>query len=166
MVWSKAVKGLQIRYDIPEGPHKIGDSISLNLHFKNVGNDEIRIYLIRSEAFRFGQSSLSLISIKDGKQITSQPPPRPHGIVIDEEDFHLIKANLESKFTQTLYLNKSEIRTWGEFIVRWKYSNKITRWPGGKMTLDGPTKELFGGKDIPFIWTGKIEYEGKITIVT
>jgi hypothetical protein len=48
--------------------------------------------------------------------------------------------------------------------VRWTYENSIQRWQGGQMTLDGPTKSLFDGGDIPYIWTGKLQLETAWTV--
>lgn len=42
--------------------------------------------------------------------------------------------------------------------------NQITRWEGGVQTLDGPTKALFGGGDIPHIWTGRLVVETSWTL--
>ena len=40
--------------------------------------------------------------------------------------------------------------------VTWTYENDITRWEGGAQTLDGVTEPLFGGEEIPHIWTGEL----------
>ena len=48
--------------------------------------------------------------------------------------------------------------------MSWTYHNDIVRWEGGYQTLDGPTKTLFEGKDIPYIWTGKLSVEASWTL--
>jgi len=49
--------------------------------------------------------------------------------------------------------------------LEWVYENKISKWGGGIATLNGPTQELFGGKEIPYIWKGKIETKISLEIV-
>jgi len=48
--------------------------------------------------------------------------------------------------------------------LTWVYKNSITKWKGGLNTLNGPTKELFNGETIPYIWTGRTEVEIPVTI--
>lgn len=163
--WSKSVNGLQISMDIANETHHIGDSIPIILHFKNIRNKNIRIYLINSEIFRYGQSTISILSKKDRNLISIQPEPHPHGYKVTEEDFHLIEPNQELTFDQTIYIMESKFESGGKFIVQWNYENQVKSWPKNIMTLDGPTKELFGGKAIPFIWTGSISYKTNIEII-
>jgi len=161
---SRSVNGLQIQLVIPDGKIKIGDSVKLTLKFRNCGTENIRIYMINSEPFRFGQSTLTVL-LKDHQDlITMQPQPRPHGIVIDESDFHLIEPGKSIKFKQNLYLNDHEFSMPGEHILKWQYKNEVERWSGGVKTLDGKTKRLFRGKDIPFIWLGELEVREKIIV--
>ena len=47
--------------------------------------------------------------------------------------------------------------TSGLFPLENDIKNMITPSKGGIQTLDGPTKNLFGGKDIPDLWRGKLE---------
>ena len=163
--WSTPKNGLQVYLELPKINYKAGDSITFKLHFKNVSNQNIRIYLINSEVFRTGQSTIYIIEKESKELVMLVPDPHPHGIVVDETDFHLIEPNKGIVFEQTTLLTESKFKNGGQFIVRWLYSNDIKRWPGGIMTLDGPTKKLFGGKDIPFIWIGKIEYETSFTVL-
>jgi hypothetical protein len=81
--------------------------------------------------------------------------------VVTEKDFHLLEPGEERRFTQTLATRSLPA---GQNTVRWTYENKITRWAGGEKTLDGPTKKLFDGEEIPWIWTGRIAVEGSLDL--
>lgn len=163
--WSKSVNGLQIQLVMPEGKIKIGDSVKFTLKFRNCGSENIRIYIVNSEPFRFGQSTLTVLS-KDGKDlITTQPIPHPHGIVIGEEDFHLINPGKFIEFYQNLILNDYDFSEPGEYILKWQYKNDVKRWSGGVKTLDGITNRLFRGKDITFIWSRELEVKKTIKVV-
>jgi hypothetical protein len=143
------------------------------LHFRNVSEDPIRIFLPQSEPFRGGQSTLYFGS---GDQAFMAPEPRPHGYSISEIDFPLIAPGEEKTFEQPFTIDpmkpgpgtRTERRAGFEdgktVKVRWSYSNDLVRWPAGKPTLDGPTKTVFDGKDIPHIWTGKLSVEASWTV--
>jgi hypothetical protein len=155
---------LEVRLEIPGGLHKAGEEVTVKLHFRNAGKQPLRIYLVVSEAFRFGQSELDLKSANPPDRPVAQPPPRPHGYKVTEKDFHLIQPGAKLAFDQTLRLDKTLVTGPGDYQVVWTYKNKIRRWKGGVQTLDGPTRELFGGKDIPHIWTGSIEAKAVVRV--
>ena len=162
--WSQPISGLQIKLLAPNKQFKIGELVLYTLLLKNVTTRYIRIFMINSEPFRFGQSTFFVYPKHEKSLITLQPSPRPHGITITEDDFHLIKPNEISEFKQSLFLNKLEFTQNGEYIVKWNYTNKIKEWPGNIKTLDGTTKQLFKGKEIPFIWIGEIETTNTINL--
>lgn len=136
------------------------------LRFRNVSSEPVRFYLPRPEAFRATISSLTLVP-RQGHPMF-EPEPQPHGYVVTEDDFHLLAPGEAREFTQRFTLdpflpgpgNKTARRRGfepgREVEVGWVYENSITRWAGGALTLDGPTKQLFDGGDIPHIWTGKL----------
>jgi hypothetical protein len=159
--WSALVRGLRARLGLPAGPQRAGAPVTARLWFKNDGAEKARIYLIRSEAFRFPQSTLELPDRSTSGGPAPMPPPRPHGYVVTEKDFHLIEPGAEARFEQTLATRGLKS---GKHRVVWSYSNSITKWAGGAQTLDGPTKRLFGGKEIPFIWTGTVKAESVLEI--
>ncbi|MBI4705683.1 MAG: hypothetical protein HY744_31715 [Deltaproteobacteria bacterium] len=140
------------------------------LHFRNVGRDPLRFYLPRSEPFRANISTLSFTPEGNARPLVV-PEPRPHGYEVTEADFHLLAPGEERVFAQPFTLDQfvpgpgqgTERRAGFEpgtvVRVRWVYENEIRRWEGRRLTLDGPTRELFGGGDIPWIWTGKLAAE-------
>ncbi|MEM9459371.1 MAG: hypothetical protein AAGF11_34650 [Myxococcota bacterium] len=158
--WSAEIDGLQIRASAP-GPVPAGGAVSLSLQFRNTGADLRQIYLLRSEPFRAMQSTLYLDAGAKGPP-RSQPEPRPHGYVVTEADFHAIDPDATVGFTQTLRIPSD----WSPGVrsVRWVCRNKVERWKGGVQTLDGPTRELFGGERIPGIWTGTLEYRFEVVV--
>ena len=162
-------KGLEIFLEIQPGVRMDGvPTRSATLHFHNVSLAPIRIYLPRSEHFRAGLSTLVL---RAGPNAFAVPEPQPHGIVIEEDDFPLIAPGEDKTFEQSFTLDpigpgvgavtarRLGFEDGKAVQVRWTYSNEIVRWAGGQQTLDGPTKTLFEGKDIPYIWTGQLSVE-------
>ena len=162
-------QGLSLSFEIR--PEVRMDRVPLRtvaLRFRNTSNAPIRIYLPRSEPFRAG---LSTIFFSAGGAQFSEPEPRPHGYAITEIDFPLLAPGEEQVFEQTFTLDpmvpgpgtKTARRPGFESgvsaKVRWVYENKLVRWPGGAKTLDGPSNTLFGGGDIPHIWTGTLTVE-------
>jgi hypothetical protein len=157
-------KGLEISFEIGAGVHKdrMRDAV---LRFRNVSTQPVRFYLPRGEAFRAG---ISTLRFQAGDGIFIEPEPQPHGVVIDEADFPLLAPGEEKTFAQPFTLDpvppgpgtqtarRAGFEDGKTARVSWTYENKITRWEGGQQTLDGPTKTLFGGKDIPYIWTGEL----------
>lgn len=158
--WSEVVEGLQIRAELPPGPHHAGDSLLVTLHFRNVGSEPRRIYLLQSEPFRAMQSSFSLLRGEGPPDI--QPEPRPHGVVVGEHDFPELPAKGARSFTQTLVLPRD--LSPGPLGVEWTYENRIERWQGGVQTLDGPTQALFGGERIPGIWLGELSVRFEVVV--
>ena len=167
MTRSEAVSDgrLEIQLEIQEG--SVLDRVPMRtavLRFKNASDKPLRLYLPQSEAFRANISSLILAP--EGAPPLFVPEPRPHGYVVTEKDFPLLKPGEGRAFTQRFTIDpfarggRTERRAGFEpgkkVPVSWTYENAIRQWKGGQRTLDGPTGELFGGKEIPFIWTGKL----------
>ncbi len=145
------------------------------LRFRNPSaSDPVRIYLPKSEAFRAAVSVLRFRSNKGASFF--EPQPRPHGYTVTEADFHLIGPGEEVTFEQTFTLDPMKrgrgvetVRRAGfedgaTVAVSWSYDNEMTRWEGGATTLDGKSKRLFDGKEIPHIWTGKLSTMASWTI--
>ena len=162
-------KGLEISFEIR--PEIRMDGVPMRtvvLRFHNVSTEPVRFYLPRGEAFRAGMSTLRF---QAGDARFLEPEPQPHGVVIEEADFPLLAPGEEKTFEQTFTLDPMQPGAGthtarrpgfedGKTVrVSWSYANKIVRWGGGQLTLDGPTKTLFEGKDIPFIWTGELVVE-------
>lgn len=146
----------------PEG--KIGSEMVFTLRFANETKKPVRIYLVRSEYFRALQSDLRVTRASDGKVVDVQPLPRPHGYVVDESDFHLIPPGESFSVTQSLWLDASRFKVGEKYTVTWIYENSVRRWPGGIPTVEGRTKELFGGDEIPYIWVGRSDVEVRIRV--
>jgi hypothetical protein len=159
--WSPVVDGLQIQAVAPTGPAAPGSELTITLMFRNTGAEPRRIYLVNSEPFRAMQSTFFL-GLPTPGGLSMQPEPRPHGIVVTEADFHELAPGESRSFTQTLRL-PADLAP-GTISVRWQYSNQVDRWEGGVQTLDGPTKELFGGGPIPGIWVGKLEVRFDVAV--
>jgi hypothetical protein len=158
---------LEIRLEIR--PDVVVDRIPMRtaaLHFRNVGSEPLRIYLPVSDAFRFNISTITL-SPSSGPPLIV-PEPRPHGYVVTEADFHLLQPNEFRAFTQQFTIDpfapgggtathrRAGFESGNTVQVRWTYENSIQSWQGGTKTLDGPTKQLFDGGNIPYIWTGSL----------
>lgn len=158
--WSVVVDDLQIQAMLP-GPVVAGGELVLDLRFLNTGSRLRRIYLVNSEPFRAMQSTLYL-DRGPGDPPQMQPPPRPHGYVVTEADFHAIEPGATLSFTQTLRV-PADTKP-GTYPVRWVYRNEVERWKGGAQTLDGPTKDLFGGEAIPGIWIGEQEFRFEVVV--
>ena len=148
--------GLKICIRLKDKKIKLNEDFELGLVFKNISKYPLRIYLVETEFFRSFQSYFYLLFNGQSKNISNISPP--HGYIVTEEDFHLIDSNSEIVFKHTLSIDKIKIETdSNEIYLNWVYENKISKWEGGITTLDGPTKKLFGGKEIPYIWKGKLE---------
>jgi len=162
-------KGLAVWFEIVPGVRM--DRIPIRtvmLHFNNTSKAPIRIYLPQSEPFR---ANISSLLFRASGETFFHPEPRPHGYVVTEIDFPLLAPGEEKSFAQTFSLDSMAFGA-GSAIARlkgfesgksvkiaWTYSNAIKRWAGGAQTLDGSTKALFDGKDIPHIWTGNLSVE-------
>ena len=164
-------KGLEIWFEIQ--PTVRVDRIPMRtivLHSRNTSKDPVRIYLPQAEPFRAGISTIVMIC---GDGVLVVPEPHPHGYQVTEVDFPLLSPGEEKTFEQSFSLDpmvpgpgmRTERRNGFEpgkrVRVRWTYENAIQKWEGGAQTLDGPTKTLFGGKDIPHIWLGKLSVDSE-----
>jgi hypothetical protein len=177
--WAHA-SGLEVQLEMPAKPVSgvSGDRplpVATTLRFRNASSQPLRFYLIESEPFRSFQSRLAVFEPGGGDFLTMQPEPRPHGYVVTEKDFHLLAPGEAKTFKQSLYVARvapggrsvvplTGFERGGTFRVRWTYQNSVTQWKGGAMTLDGTTKQLFGGGPIPHIWTGKVETEAMLHV--
>lgn len=158
---SPIVDNLRIDAEIPTKSVRPGTSLEVSLRFLNLSTRARKLFLIRSEAFRFGQSTFTLDRGGSGPPIVS-PPPRPHGYVVTEEDFHDIDPRGRLAFTQSFRIPPDLAP--GAYEVRWVYENAVSQWEGGASTLDGATKPLFDGEPIPGIWLGTIEDRFSVTV--
>lgn len=144
------------------------------LHFRNLTAEPLRIYLPTPDAFRWGISGI-VMRAPSGTTLLI-PEPRPHGYVVTENDFPLLAPGEKKTFTQTFSLDPMKpgagtaterlpgFEAGAKVALRWTYENSIRRWEAGVQTLDGPTKALFDGGDIPHIWTGKLSVETSWTV--
>lgn len=162
--WSKTVSGLQTCIRVKSKKIESNQDFRLDLIFRNTTGDPIRIFWINTQFFRGYQSHFYLLYDEEFKRLSNISPP--HGYVVTEDDFHLIDPNSESTFKQSLYIDGEDIDgdVHGAMLI-WVYKNDISRWQGGVMTLDGPTKKLFDGGDIPHIWLGEVDTTTKIDII-
>jgi len=148
--------GLKICIRLKDKKIKLNEDFELSLVFKNISKYPLRIYLVETEFFRSFQSYFYLLFNGKSKYISNISPP--HGYIVTEADFHLVDPNSEIVFKHTLSIDETKIETdSNEIYLNWVYENKISKWEGDITTLDGPTKKLFGGKEIPYIWKGKVE---------
>jgi hypothetical protein len=157
---------LEIRLEILPGTTV--DRVTMRtavLHFRNVGTGPVRFYLPNGEAFRAGISTL--VFDPDAAPAHVVPEPQPHGYVVTEADFHLLEPGAETSFEQPFTIDPfppgdgdparlAGFESGSTVPVRWTYENSLTRWEGGWQTLDGVTQPLFGGEEIPHIWTGQL----------
>ena len=156
---------LEIRLEIQAGTQ--GDDPPMRtalLHFRNRSTEPLRFYLPRPDMFRGSISTL--VFWPESGAALSEPEPQPHGYVVTEEDFPLLAPGESRSFPQKFTIDPvspggdSErapgFDAGSSVTVRWAYQNRIERWAGGQLTLDGPTKSLFGGERIPHIWLGKL----------
>jgi glucose/arabinose dehydrogenase len=159
--WSAVVDELQIQAVEPTATVRPGRGLEVTLLFRNTGKKPRRIYLIKGEPFRVMQSTFFLERSDGGPAV--EPRPQPHGYVVTEADFHELAPEQTLSFTQTLQI-PADLAP-GKYSVRWEYRNDLVRWEGGSQTIDGYTKPLFGGKDIPGIWKGKVDDRFNVVVV-
>jgi hypothetical protein len=153
---SDEILGLKTCVRLKNQKIELNKEFEIELVFKNVSKQPVRIYFIKKEHFRSFQSYFYLSVDGEYNMLTNVSPP--HGYVVTEKDFHLINPYEELVFEQTLSVDSSKIKTKSSKTnLEWFYENKISRWEGGVQTLDGPTKKLFEGQEIPYIWVGKID---------
>ncbi len=136
------------------------NTLEANVTFQNISDKPLRIYFIESPVFNSFQSMFH-VGHADGSIEFIVSDPHPHGISVDASDFHLIDANKSKTFTQKLDNIELRLKTKPAKLI-WVYVNDVTKWEGGRSTLDGPTKELFDGKEIPYIWTGEVRASTKL----
>jgi hypothetical protein len=166
-----ADSSLAIRLEItPNIEHDRVPMHVVKLHLRNVSNtDPVVVFMPGPEFIRFGTSWLTFRAA-DAAHF-SAPRPRPHGYSVTESDFHRLEPLASKTFEQRFTLDpmargggdRSERRKGFEagtsVTVAWTYANKSTKWPGGAKTMDGVTKPLFGGQDIPHLYTGRLVAE-------
>jgi hypothetical protein len=161
---SDEMSGLKTCIRLKHKKIKLDKEFEIELVFKNISKKPIRIYLIETEFFRSFQSYFYLLTDKKHLFLTDISPP--HGYVVTEDDFHLIGPNKEIIFKQTLSIDSTKIKSNSiKTQLEWTYENNVSKWEGGKMTPDGPTKQLFNGEKIPYIWVGKINSIVEIKII-
>lgn len=158
--WSPVVNGLRVQIEL-NTPKSGARSVDCTLRFQNAGKTDLRLYFLRNPIFRY-HSQLTLLDGQGG--LLSHPEPaRPHGLVVTEDEFSLLKPGESLSFSQSVGADAPLLG--GQTVtVIWGYENRVRRWPGGAKTLDGVTQPLFGGKDIPFIWLGAIETKGSAIV--
>ncbi|NNK85225.1 MAG: hypothetical protein HKO91_06720 [Desulfobacterales bacterium] len=162
--YSDEISGLKTCIRLKQKKIKLNKEFEVELVFKNISKNPIRIYWIKTEFFRSFQSYFYLLA--DGKYNFLTDISPPHGYVVTEDDFHLIDPNKEIIFKQTLSIDSTKIKS--NLIkphLEWTYENNVAKWEGGKMTQDGPTKKLFSGDKIPYIWVGKINSIVEVKII-
>lgn len=163
-IWSVSKNGLRIGISIPKNELNIEARNKVKLYFHNISEKPIRIYFLKGYYFRSFQSFFYLETNEKKNQFISPLSP-PHGYVVDEKDFHLINPSKMISFESTVNIsNRYREKFTNGSQLTWVYKNSITKWKGGLNTLNGPTKELFNGETIPYIWTGRTEVEIPVTI--
>ena len=135
----------------PVPPAQVRGTLTATLVVHNPGAEERRLYT-PPEPFRFPMHDVALWSADDKRQ--GGPDGHPHGIVIGEEHFLVVRPGGEVRLTGTVPLPPGVVA--GRYLLTWTVKNDLTQWKGGAMTLDGPTRTLFGGGPIPGIWTGRV----------
>ncbi len=139
---------------------KLGKELEVKVRFENISDRPVRVYFIENPIFNSFQSAFTVVH-KDGTKSFIAEEPQPHGYVVTESDFHLIAPCHSKTFKQKIG-NVTLGSGSNPAGIEWEYSNTITKWEGGIETLDGKTEALFGGKEIPYIWTGRIKAAAKI----
>jgi hypothetical protein len=155
--------GLKASLVVPPAPARLGETVTVRLVFENESAEPMRVYLVRSEPFRAHQCMFALIGPTGEPVGPPLPRPRAHGYVVTEADFHRLAPGESRAFEQTLRLDPEWVSP-GSLTVAWTYSNEVTRMPGGIQTFDGVTQPLFGGGEIPGIWTGRLSTRARLTV--
>jgi hypothetical protein len=140
-----------------EAGERTRDSLNVKLIFENVSPKLLRIYYIDDPLFSRTQNSFYLIDKQGKRHFELEDGPPPHGYVVSEKDFYLIEAESKKQFNVKVALPVKD-----PAALEWVYRNQITSWRGGIETLDGKTKVLFEGREIPYIWRGRIETRIKL----
>lgn len=142
---------LELQLDAPTA--LAGERFTVHAHVKNVGLTPKRLYLIRSEPFRFNvRVYLRCADAPCGEPL---PPARAHGYTVSEADSPELRPGEELNFV--VQAPRVPADAAGPLTVYVSLSNDIKRWPGGVQTLDGATRPLFQTSgEIPNIWTGEL----------
>jgi hypothetical protein len=168
-IYSKSVSDGQLELQLEIAAHVISDRVPMriaHLNFRNLTPNPLRLFLPESEPFRANISTIFLLP--EGAPPIFVPEPRPHGYIITEKDFHLVDPSAALSFQQSFTIDPFArdgglgtarlpgFETGKTVRVNWVYENRISKWPKNQPVFDGPTREIFGGDEIPFIWVGKL----------
>jgi hypothetical protein len=143
---SPIIDDLRVEAEIPPQTQRPGTAVVVTLWFSNLGTRTRTLFLIRAEAYRFGQSTFHL-QLGAGPPIVQ--PPRQGGYTPTAADFHELGPRARLEFTQTLRLPRDTPT--GKHTVQWVYHNEVDCWPSA------PLPGTPGGGPIPGIWVGRIE---------
>ncbi|HEU0029930.1 MAG TPA: hypothetical protein VFQ53_04800 [Kofleriaceae bacterium] len=151
--WSEAVAGLRVSLAVPATVSASTKEVEATITLRNDTDEPMRVLVVRPEIFRANISSLRVWQADH--VVSLQPDPHPHGYLVTEDDFPQIAPHATYSYKQTLRIDGA-LATPGDYEVELLLENQNKRWPGGVQTLDGPTKPLFGGTDVPGMWVGKL----------
>ena len=130
--------------------------IELRLVFENISDKPLRIFYMDHTLFSRVQNSFYFIDSRGKKYFEMEDVP-PHGFLVHAQDFYLIAPYEKKSFIVKMTLPTKEMKK-----IYWRYHNKLTSWKGDFETLDGKSRALFNGHEIPYIWVGSIENSIKI----
>lgn len=131
-----------------------GDRVELTLNIHNDGKLPRRVYIL-PEHFRSPFHFLWLADAS-GRQVATMPPSPPHGLEVTEAHFPEIAPG--STLTVQGNFDLPANIPAGSYRMGWRMRNMLVHaMPGGIQTLDGVTKPLFGGGEIPGIWMGSLD---------
>ena len=154
------VDGLAFWATSPPTAHA-GEVLPVELHVRNDGAEPRRLYLIEPEPFRAPTSAVMILRSPD--RPPTYPEMHPHGYLPRESDFRLIEPGAELVVAQPVPVPADLPR--GTHRIAWSYQNGVDRWPGGVMTMDGPTEPLFGGGPIPGMFVGDAQFYWTFEVV-
>jgi hypothetical protein len=132
-------------------PGQVSEQRMAVLCLRNVSQDPLRFLMLRAAFFR---SPFSWLRLSQAQAAQLEPRSPPHGYNLGEADFHLLQPDQGALFFQRFILD--ELDAAAPVDVEWTFTNERRRWEGGLETLDGPTRALFGGEDVPFLWLGRL----------
>jgi len=136
--------------------NKHDNQIEVNMVFENISDNPLRIFYIDAPLFYKTHNHFYFVDGQGKKYFDMEEVP-PHGLIVTAKDFYLIAPHEQKHFSAKIMLPVKDVKK-----VHWRYDNTLTSWKGNIETLDGKTKALFGGKEIPYIWVGTIETSAKI----
>jgi hypothetical protein len=145
----------------PAGVQRAGARVELTLTIHNQGKTPRRVYVL-PEHFR---SPFHFLWLADatGAQVATAPPSPPHGIEVTEAHFPEIAAG--ASLTVQGHFDLPANLPAGSYRLGWRMRNTLVHaMPGGIQTLDGVTKPLFGGGEIPGIWMGSLDAFAPIVV--